>query len=119
MGADASSLQEQVAAFLRRVARARATTTYAEVAAVAGLTTGDPASRDRIARLLAAINAGEHTEGRPLLSAVVVFAGQRRPGAGFFRCARDLGRLPESGAPLAFWLAELQRVYAQWGDEVS
>lgn len=116
MNADDTTMQADIAALLRQTARAHSTTTYAAVAAAAGLPISDPASRARIAHLLYAVNAVEHAQGRPLLSTVVVFVGQRRPGAGFFQCARDLGRLTDE-EPLTFWAAELQRVYAVWHDQ--
>ena len=93
----------------------RGLTTYAEVAPLAGLSVDDPAGRAELARLLDAINAAEHAEGRPMLSAVVVLKGTLQPGKGFFECARRLGRdVAAGGDDLGFWVAEHRRVCAYW-----
>jgi len=49
-----------------------------------------------------------------MLSAVVVNQRRKRSGVGFFKCARDLGRLSSKDADdeRAFWEAELTRVHA-------
>jgi hypothetical protein len=50
-----------------------------------------------IGRVLLRISSAEHTQGRPLLSALVVRAADRRAGEGFAVLARDLGYHVQEG----------------------
>jgi hypothetical protein len=95
------------------VARRRETTSYAELARLAGLNVRDPADRARLAALLREISTAEHAAGRPMLTAVVLLQGRRRPGRGFFDLARSLGAHPTPDDE-AFFTAEVERVYREW-----
>ena len=97
---------------LQRVARAGCTTTYRDLAALAGLDLNQPADRAALAGTLRAISTAEHQHGRPLISAVVVLGGRRLPGRGFFALARELGR--HTGDDAAFHRQELAQVHATW-----
>ena len=71
----------------------------------------------RTGLLLDEINRREDECGRPMLSALVVRAQERWPGAGFFMLARQLGHLPQDATDeqqRAFWEAERDRVYEEW-----
>lgn len=59
--------------------------------------------------LLGEISKEEHAAGRALLSAVVVTRDTKRPGAGFFQLAKELGRTVADEK--TFWSDELERVY--------
>jgi hypothetical protein len=98
---------------LRAVARSQRTVLYSEVAPIVGIDTGNEHFGALVGRFLDDINRVESAEGRPLLSAVVIGKESGMPGTGFFNCARELRRY--SGRDdLAFWIDELQRVYAYW-----
>jgi hypothetical protein len=98
---------------LRQIAKAQNTTTYSEVAPLAGLDMANPADRNEIARILGEISSFEHGQGRPMLSAVVMLQGDNMPGQGFFTLARELG-LYTGGDDLTFFARELARVHASW-----
>ena len=48
--------------------------------------------RNTISDILDEINCDESSEGRPMLSVVVVKIGDYIPGDGFFKLARELGK---------------------------
>ncbi len=115
-------LRQAVYERLVAVARAGGTTTYREVAALAGLDMSREEDRRRLAQLLRAISTAEHRRGRPLLSAVVVHRARHRPGAGFFDLARELGLLQDARdreARERFFRAELARVHATWARPIQ
>jgi hypothetical protein len=106
-------MQDRIREHLIGVARKQATTTYAEIARLAGLDVDDAADRERLAGLLREISTAEHAAGRPMLTAVVVHRGRGRPGRGFFDLARSLGR-HSAGDDAAFFNTEVERVYTEW-----
>ncbi len=110
MSRDAHTIYEE----LVRVARDERTTYYGTIAPMVGLDLDSSEDRESLFRILDGISRGEHREGRPLLSAVVVRndAGGL-PGAGFFRLARELG-LHEGGGDEGFWVQEVRRVHQHW-----
>ena len=67
--------------------------------------------------LLGEICDFEHSNDRPMLSALVVNkTGKNKglPGDGFFKKAIQLGRLKPGQDEKAFWEQELQAVYDAW-----
>lgn len=100
---------------LLRVARSGtgATTTYSEIAPLAGLDMSTKVGRIQIAHMLGEISTAEHEAGRPMLSALVILKGTRIPGSGFFDLAQNLG-LYDGGDKHAFWRREAERVRAYW-----
>jgi hypothetical protein len=98
---------------LIEVASARSITNYTEVGEIAGLNMESPADRNQIAAILDEINIYEDQQGHPMLSAVVVRLDKNMPGAGFFECARQLGRYQGSD-DLVFWAHELTEVHHHW-----
>ena len=99
---------------LIEVARNRSLTTYGELEPIAGL----PAVS--IGPLvLDAISRGEASEGRPMLSAVVVNADSRNPGDGFYRLASEIGRAASPNPDVAIWATELEAVYEYWSRAAS
>jgi hypothetical protein len=104
---------EALLAHLIGIARRGELTTYRRLAAAFALDLSTPVDRERLAGALRDVSVAEHRAGRPLLSALVVLAGRRRPGAGFFDCARAVGALTDV-TDEDFYEAELTRVYRQW-----
>jgi hypothetical protein len=98
---------------LKRVAKAQSTVTYSEIAPLAGLDMSNIADRNEIARILGEISSFEHSQGRPMLSVVVVLQGEYMPGQGFFTLARELS-LYSGHDDLAFFSRELGKVHAAW-----
>jgi hypothetical protein len=86
---------------------------YADIAPLAGLDMNRADHRNQIAEILDEISTHEHTEGRPLLSAIVVHAEDSMPGGGFFKMARRLGVF-KTGSQSDFHTEELVRVYNTW-----
>ena len=98
---------------LKRIAKVQTTTTYTEIAPLAGLVMCNPTDRNEIARILGEISTYEHSQGRPLLSAVVILQDKNIPGQGFFTLARELG-LYSGGDDLSFFCRELVKVHETW-----
>jgi hypothetical protein len=76
---------------LSDVARRGQVTRYAEVAPLLGLDMSNAADRDQISILLDEVSRHEHSQGHPLLSAVVIHMDDNIPGNGFFTFASQLG----------------------------
>ncbi len=91
---------------LIQVARRRETVTYGALS---------PSAPQSLWRPLDRINWVEHAEGRPLLTAVVVNKDRRRPGEGFFKMAKEMGRFDGNDWD-AFWRRELQAVWDYWDE---
>ena len=107
--AAAADNQEAVRDRLIEVARNRSLTTYGELAPIAEL----PARS--IGRLiLDVISRDEASEGRPMLSAVVVNANTGRPGGGFYQMACEFGRAASPNPDDAIWEAEREAAYEYW-----
>ena len=87
--------------------------TYSEAARRAGIDTNLDGWNWRIRDTLDTISRREHSNGRPLLSGVVINKATGMPGAGFFKLAKDLS-LYDGGDDLEYWSKELHRVYAYW-----
>ena len=102
--------QEIVRANLIEVARRRSTIMYGEAAKRVGMTAIGIGPH-----VLDPINEYEHARGRPLLSAVVVGKGSRRPGGGFYALASRLG-LYRGGDDEEYWQQEIQAVYNTWAE---
>jgi hypothetical protein len=99
---------------LKRVAKAASYTTYSDIAPLAELDMDNPSHRDEIGQILGEISKYEHSQGRPMLSAVVIHRDNNMPGKGFFKLARELGVYAGSD-DLKFYLDELKRVHQYWG----
>lgn len=69
----------------------------------------------RLWDLLRVISEAEAAEGRPALSAIVVIKsgdGANRPGSGFFKLMKTLGRYKASDDQT--WLAEVDGLFGYW-----
>jgi hypothetical protein len=94
-------------------------TSYSRIAPLAGLSMSNDADRDRMSELLCEILRYEVTQGRPLLTAIVVHEGDdNNPGERFFAIAScELNRFDGSRDPIArleFWVRQVQEVHAYW-----
>jgi hypothetical protein len=60
------------------------------------------------------INHYEHQHGRPMLSALVVLAGEGYPGDGFAKLARNLGHNVPEDIEHTFWRIQVSTVIRYW-----
>lgn len=95
------SVREQ----LEKLARRRELVSYREL--------GVP--RNVIGHTLAAIAEEEHAAGRPILSAIAVQKGSKRPGKGFWMLPMIVDPGAESQRTKA-WVAERDRVWDFWSN---
>ena len=102
--------------YLTRIAHEQRTAPYGIIARMAGLTTDTQMERNELGRILGDISMYEQQYGRPMLSAVTVFADEMTPGRGFFNLAQELGRLTPDMDELAFFVSELNATFAYWKD---
>lgn len=110
---------ESVRDALMRRACARRTITYSELAQRVCLPLQPYILSRQLPGLLDDISRAELAEGWPLLGVLVVRKADGLPGVGFFKLAREIGRLsPRVGkaGEQRFFREELQRVYAAWAD---
>ena len=99
---------------LKNFAKQEQTTTYSEIAPLAGLDMENPADRDQIRQILGKISTYEHQHGRPMLTAIVVHKQDNIPGPGFFELAQHLGLYRNNQDKLVFFCNEVTRVHAAW-----
>ncbi len=96
-------------------ARYRGTVTYQEIAKLMGLPLTGNYMGFEVGYILGEISEDEHTQGRPMLSAVAVGASEN-PGPGFYTLAGQLNKFngdsPE--AKQQFWEQERDEVYKTW-----
>ena len=68
--------------------------------------------------MLGEISEAENEERRGMLSVVVVHKdGDGRPGPGFFKLARRLGR--DTSDEVRFWIEELNEVHNEWSKRLG
>ena len=67
-----------------------------------------------VRKVLARIGAFEHAHSRPMLTALVVRSGSRRPGPGFAELCADLGYEVPGGDEVSFWRAQIDEVVQYW-----
>jgi len=96
-------------------ARYRGTITYQEIAGMIGLPSSGSHMGREIGQLLGEIAQEEHQNGRPMLTAIAVGVSGE-PGPGFFRLARELGKLEDSSreGERELWVEEMAAVYHAW-----
>lgn len=100
---------------LIRAARHRGTVTYQELAHVVGLPLSGNHMGSRIGRLLGTVSQNEVNQKRPMLSAIAVTTAGK-PGGGFFRIAREMGKLTseDSEDEHTFWEQQCASCYQIW-----
>jgi hypothetical protein len=106
-------MDEQIYQYLQDIAKRRDCTSYAEVARMARLDLSQNMDRAKFGEILSEISIHEHRQGRPLLSAVVLYGQGDEMHPAFFRLARELG-VNRSGDDLEFFIDELRRVHEYW-----
>ncbi len=96
---------------LQEVARRRSKTTYGDLGALVMPGLRNPGRSPRLHRILDDVNRCEVERGRGMLSAVVVRKDTGRPGSGFFKLARALGRCSDTEDEIESYCRELEAVY--------
>ncbi|MEW6043069.1 MAG: hypothetical protein AB1608_02290 [Thermoproteota archaeon] len=103
---------------LKDVARKKDMIFYSDLAAGLGMLFDNEAERNAVAADLGDISIFEHSQGRPMLSVIVVHkptsSEPRMPGKGFFKLARDLGVWNGTGTKEKFFANEINKVYDHW-----
>jgi len=111
-------MNEQIYQALLEIARRRELTTYSDIAPLAGLNMDIDTDRDAMSDILEAIARHEETEGRPMLTAVVIHRGSdNNPGEGFYAIATELQRYGGSRHQLRrleFWVSQVAQVHDHW-----
>lgn len=109
-------MNQAVYEMLKGVAESGTLVTYSDVAKLVGLDMENADHRSRMSILLDEISSGEHQQGRPLLSVVVIRKDLGRPGHGFYELARRLGLYHGHGEidEVVFFTKEFQRVEECW-----
>lgn len=101
-------------ALMISAAKGKRLISYGKLFGAVRFITLDPHDRTRVAAFLDEVSLAEDSDGRGLLSVVVVHKnGDRQPGPGFFTLARARGRV---GLDEAIWINELRTVYEAWAD---
>lgn len=110
------AIHQQIYERLKEVAKNGDLITYGEIAPLANLNMENPDDRNKIAHILGEISTFENTQGRPMLSALVVLAEYQYPGDGFFKLARELGLYHghKDLENMEFFVQEAKKVYAYW-----
>ncbi|MBL0572769.1 MULTISPECIES: hypothetical protein [Aeromonas] len=105
---------------LQKLARSQNLAAYSDVAPLVGLSMDNDADRNEIARLLGEIAIHENSEGRPMLTALIVHRGHdNNPGEGFFGIAQELGLFNgtrDQIAKLTFWANQVTQVHNYWAN---
>jgi hypothetical protein len=99
---------------LMRVARQRRNLYYSEVGQVLNFSMRNPFHRRESGRILGEISTEEHNNKRNLLSVVVIRRDTERPGHGFFRLAKQLGRQRQHEDDEIFYRNERNRGFHEW-----
>jgi hypothetical protein len=108
-----TELFKSAISLLKRRASNRATIGYGPLFDLLKLRPGHHARREA-GQLLGEISYHTHSDGKPMLSALVVDQTTKRPGPGFYECAIHLGKLPADATEEEkerFWRLELNQVY--------
>jgi hypothetical protein len=97
------------------LAESKTLAAYSDVAPLIGLDMAREADREEMTSKLAEIARFEHSNGRPMLTALVVHLGSdNNPGEGFFSIAKEFGMYGGSRNPiqrLTFWARQVQLVF--------
>jgi hypothetical protein len=104
---------------LIRAARYKGVTTYQAIAQMIGLPLKGSHMGSELGQILGEILEDELNRGRPMLTALVVSSVDGMPGSGFFKLAREFGKLHDDSkdAERDFWEQEKEAVYAEWKRE--
>jgi len=97
-------------------AHSRSMLTYTGIARLAGLAQAGNPMATQVGRLVGEISEDEVTQGRPMLSALVVEKDTGQPGEGFFKLARDLKIFDRTSksAKRKFLSKEKSKLFTVW-----
>ena len=106
---------------LQNVARQKQLISYSEAGSIVGLNMNRPPDRVILAGLLNEICEYEVDLNRPMLAAIVVRKNSKWPSQGFYKLARELGKLHSEEPPReqAFLISEQERVHEYWSSAPS
>ncbi len=106
---------------LVRLAQARRTASFDEIAAMVGTDARGRLSPSRTRKALSEISTYEHSRARPMLSALVLYRESNTPGPEFFALARALGRYAgdDEASEREFLETETLSVWNQWRKDSS
>jgi hypothetical protein len=112
---------QQVRGEMVQAARQDRLVYYPDIADIMGLPPSGHHMSKEVGQMSGEISEDEHSQGRPMLSAVAVSVTRRIPGSGFFDLARSLGKLQDSSeqAERRFWEEEKTAVYATWQEDAD
>lgn len=103
---------------LKDLARKKEMVFYSDLAASLGMSFDTEADRNVFKNDLGDISILEHSQGRPLLSAIVVHkptsSEPRMPGKGFFKLAREHNIWDGKGTKEKFFFNEIRKVHDYW-----
>lgn len=94
-------------------AKYRGTLTYQEIARIIGIRTYGGHMALETGQILGEISEDEVTNGRPMLSAIAVGV-KGFPSPGFFKLARELGKINLGDDERQFWQTECKALYNIW-----
>ena len=105
---------------LKRLAREKRLAAYSEVAPLIGLSMDVEEDRNEIAEKLGEIATHEHSERRPMLTALIVHRGNdNNPGEGFYSIAKRLQLFDGSRDSIdrvTFWSNQVTQVHNYWAN---
>jgi hypothetical protein len=109
-------LNQEVHNRLVRLAQARRTASFEEIASLVVADARGRVTPSRVSKILNEISVYEHSRARPMLSALVLDRAGRAPGPEFFALARTLGRYTgeDERSDRVFLDAEIESVWDQW-----
>lgn len=105
--------RQQMTDILIRYAREGKTVCYSDLVRQVSAIQLPPES-PALAAMLEEISTEQNKAGKGMLTVLVVHkTGDQRPGQGFYKLAKRLGR--ETSDEDRCWIEELNRVYEEWG----
>ena len=107
-------MRKEIRNMLIKAAQQRKVVYYSEVGEAVNLSMGNPHQRAELGRILSEISSEEHDNGRPLLAAIVVHKDNKKPGEGFFKLARNIGKQKPDEDNDTFCKIEKERVFDEW-----
>jgi hypothetical protein len=111
-------MNQQIYDELVRLARSRQLTTYSDISLLASLDMSVEADRQQMSLILEEIARFEHSQNRPMLTALVIHRGNdNNPGEGFFSIAQELGLFQGSRNNIertTFWAQQVGDVHVHW-----
>jgi hypothetical protein len=87
---------------------------YQPIGKLFDLDMDNPQHRIRIGEKLGEISRFEVSEGRPMLSSIVVHADGSLPGGGFFKLGKELELVWPMEDEMAFAVRQMKATFAYW-----